>query len=140
MALFRDLLNRHGPTERQAVIRLAAAELGYQRLSEGVSSVLDKALVTAVRRWVLINYSGVLSVYQNNIAEYNRKHLKSQLLAAVSEHGRVWMEREDAIRAFSRWLGFRRAGPRIDETARSLINGLIRGGQLESSGNAIRRE
>ena len=139
MALFRDLLNRHGPTERQAVIRLAATELGYQRLSEGVSSTLDKALVTAVRRGVLINNSGALSVFQSNVAGYDMDFLKTQFLAAVSEHGRVWMEREDAIRAFSRWLGFRRTGKVIDDTARKLISRLLRGGQLESSGNAIRR-
>ena len=139
MAMFRDLLTRHCPTERQAVIRLAATGLGYQRLSEGVSSTLDNALATAVRRGVLINHSGVLSVFKSNIAGYDMEFLKTQFLAAVSEHGRVWMEREDAIRAFSRWLGFRRIGKVIDETARKLISRLLRGGHLESSGNTIRR-
>ncbi len=39
-------------------------------------------------------------------------------------------------------LGFaakRRTGSVIDETARSLINSLIRAGRLEKDGNAIRR-
>lgn len=45
-----------------------------------------------------------------------------------------------AIRLFTRHLGFRRTGPTLDETARSLINGLLREGSLEKNGpNEIRR-
>ena len=54
--------------------------------------------------------------------------------------GRHWIAREDAIRAFARWGGIGRVGPVIDETARSLINGLIREGRLEADGpERIRR-
>src|SRR6516225_2891140 len=49
-----------------------------------------------------------------------------------------WTERNEVIRGFARWLGFRRTGPFIDEAARSLINGLIRDGRLESHGSQIR--
>lgn len=65
--------------------------------------------------------------------------LKSQFLAAISEHGRVWTAREDAIRAFARWLGFRRSGSVIDETARKLINRLLRDGRLQKDGDSILR-
>ena len=50
-----------------------------------------------------------------------------------------WTERDDSIRMFARWLGYRRTGPWIDEAARSLINGLIRQDRLESDGSRIRR-
>src|SRR5260221_9331404 len=63
--------------------------------------------------------------------------LKDQFVAAMQGH--AWAERNDSIRRFSRWLGFRRTGPSIDDTARSVINGLIRDGRLESNGSQIRR-
>jgi hypothetical protein len=41
---------------------------------------------------------------------------------------------------FCRWLGFARTGPVIEDTARSLIHGLLREGRLEASGaEMIRR-
>ena len=53
--------------------------------------------------------------------------------------GRSWMERDEAIRRFAVWLGFRRASPFIDGATRSVINGLIRDGRLEARGSLIRR-
>ena len=53
--------------------------------------------------------------------------------------GRTWITREDAIRAFARWSGFSRVGDVIDQTARSLINGLIREGRLEIDGPELIR-
>lgn len=141
MALFRDLLGRHGPTERQALIRLAAEELGYQRLRDGVAHSLDSALVTAVRRGVLANDKGVMRVFLTNLPEEEGQFqfLKTQLLAAVSENGRVWMTRNEAVRAFARWFGFRRTGRVIEETAQKLIKRLLRAKKLEADGEMIRR-
>ena len=72
-----------------------------------------------------------------SIEQYEREFLKDQFLASLG--GPQWTERDEAIRGLARWLGFRRTGPSIDETARSLINGLIRQGRLESDGALIRR-
>ncbi len=58
---------------------------------------------------------------------------------AVFKEALASRKREDAIRAFARWMDFRRTGPSIDEVSRSLINGLIKGGRLESDGPSIRR-
>ena len=41
---------------------------------------------------------------------------------------------------FARWMGYARTGPVIEETARSLINGLIRENRLEADGERIRRK
>ena len=46
---------------------------------------------------------------------------------------------DNIIEPFPCWLGYRRAGPAFDEAVRSLINGLIREGRLEATGNEVRR-
>lgn len=69
----------------------------------------------------------------------DRDFVKKQFLAAISDGGRVWIERDEAAVRFARWFGFRNTGPRIKETAKSLINGLIRVGRLEYDGSCIRR-
>ncbi len=68
--------------------------------------------------------------------DYEREFQKENFLSAI---GRTWIEREDAIRLFARWLGYARTGPIIEDAARSLINGLIREGRLEKDGDRIRR-
>jgi len=45
-----------------------------------------------------------------------------------------------ALRSFARLLGFKRTGKTIDDSARSVINGLLRDGRLGSAGSQIRRE
>ena len=94
-------------------------------------------LRTAVRRGILESGNGVLKLAVASIEHYDRAHLKDQFLASLSGHR--WVDRDDAIRAFARWMGFRRTGSSIDDTARSLVNGLIREGRIESDGGMIRR-
>jgi hypothetical protein len=48
-------------------------------------------------------------------------------------------EREDAIRAATRWLGFQRVGRAIQDAFKSAINGAIRRGRLEKQGSQIRK-
>lgn len=50
------------------------------------------------------------------------------------------MEREEAPRTFILLMGFRKAGQKIQDTVRSLINGLLREDRLESDGQMIRRK
>jgi hypothetical protein len=53
---------------------------------------------------------------------------------------RQWIEREEAVREFTRWMGFSRTGPVIEDTSRSVINGLLRESRLQADGpNLIRR-
>jgi hypothetical protein len=98
---------------------------------------LDNALRTAVRRGVLANDGVGLRLEVRRIEDYRRDFLKEQFLASLE--GRAWKERADAIRGLARWLGFRRTGRVIDETLRSIINGLIRERRLETQGELIRR-
>jgi hypothetical protein len=98
---------------------------------------IEEALRAAVRRGVVERQGGSLKLLARSIDEYDRSFLKDQFLAALG--GRRWTEREDAIRNLARWLGYRRTGPTIEETGRSLINGLLREGRLESQGTQIRK-
>jgi hypothetical protein len=123
--------------ERELAIDALAHELGYQRTETRIHEELDNVLRTAVRRGILANEGGTLHLTAGTIEQYDREALKEQFLASLS--GRQWVERDDAIRAFARWMGFRRTGQVIDETARSLINGLLREGRLERNGSQIRR-
>lgn len=137
MARVRQVLGDSQARHREVAIRDVAHDLGYQRVSGQVREALDDALRTAVHRGILSNDSGMLRIATRAIDDYDRGFLKDQFLAALD--GRGWINRDDAIRGFARWLGFRRTGPSIDETARSLINGLLREGRLESQGGEIRR-
>jgi hypothetical protein len=117
-------------------LRHVAQALGYQRLGSNVREILNTDFLTAVRRGILVNESGILSLGAGDLRDYGRDSLKRDFLSAI---GRTWTEREDATRLFARWLGYARTGPIIEDTARSLINGLIREGRLEAESGRIRR-
>jgi hypothetical protein len=122
---------------RDDVISELETLAGGQRLDDQVREELDNGIRTAVRRGILENRGDGLALFTRNIGDYERGFLKDQFVAAMQ--GNAWAERNDSIRRFSRWLGFRRTGPSIDDAARSVINGLIRDGRLESNGSQIRR-
>jgi hypothetical protein len=122
---------------RDDVIAELQTLAGSQSLDAQVREELDNGIRTAVRRGILENRGDGLALFTRNIADYERGFLKDQFVAAMQGH--AWAERNDNIRRFARWLGFRRTGPSIDEAARSVINGLIRDGRLETNGSQIRR-
>ncbi|MDI4235560.1 hypothetical protein OZ411_22390 [Bradyrhizobium sp. Arg237L] len=123
--------------ERDAAIDALARELGYQRTGARVYDELDNAMRAAARRGITTSERGVIRLFARAIEDYDRDFLKEQFLASLQ--GRQWAVREEAIRSFARWMGFRRTGPAIEDAARSLINGLLREGRLESGGSEIRR-
>jgi hypothetical protein len=135
--VIRQLFNDGSARERGAAIGELGRVLGYQRISPQIRGELENAIRTSVRRGVLENRGDGLAIFVRSIDDYDRDFLKEQFLSSLS--GRRWVEREDAYRLFARWMGFRRAGKSIEEAARSLVNGLIRDGRLESEGTRIRR-
>jgi len=70
------------------------------------------------------------------ISDYSRDELISALLKGL---GKKWWTRDDAIRAASHRLGFRRTGSQIGDAFKSAITGAIRRGFLEYDGNRVRR-
>ena len=133
----RQMFSDGQERDRESAIDALARELGYQRTGPRIREELDNALRIAVRRGVLENERGTLRLLVRSVENYERDFLKEQFLASLSSRG--WVERDEAIRGFARWMGFRRTGPAIEETTRSLINGLIREGRLESDSGQIRR-
>ena len=140
MAAIRDLLD--GPEgavgiDREEAIRRLAKELGFKRVGSRIKEVLHGDLIAGARRQILETVGGRVRRLTRSIADYDREFLKEQFVASLE--GKAWWERDDAIRDFARWLGFRRTGSAIEDTARSLINGLIRTGRLEAEGTQIRK-
>ena len=139
-AAIRQHLSNSQTRSRDDAITTLARALGYQRTGSIIREALDKAIRTAVRRGILKNEGGGLSLRYRTLEQHvedDRDGLKTQFLAALD--GRAWIDREDAVVAFTRWMGFRRTGSKIEEVAASLINGLLREGRLEKDGNQIRR-
>lgn len=123
--------------DRESAIAGLASEFGFERVGSRIRETFDNGLRTAVRRGVLANTNEGLQLESRSVEDHDRTFLKQQFLASLE--GRGWREREDAARRFARWLGFRRTGPTISDSVRSLVNGLIREGRLEDEGSLIRR-
>lgn len=136
LCVIRQVFNDGQARDRETAIREVALTLGYQRVGKRIREVLHLDLLTAVRRGILANEGGQLTLSVRDVRDATRDSLKEDFESAM---GRGWIERDEAIRQFARWLGFARTGPVIEETARSLINGLIREDRLEADGDRIRR-
>jgi AIPR protein len=98
---------------------------------------LESVVRTGLRRNILESRNGGLAVATRSIIDYRQDFLKEQFVAAMP--GRSWIERDESVRKFAIWLGFRRASSFIDGATRSVISGLIRDGRLEARGSLIRR-
>ncbi|MEO7369025.1 MAG: hypothetical protein ABIZ36_13800 [Gemmatimonadaceae bacterium] len=136
LVVIRHLFSDGVARIRARAIPAIARSLGYGRTGARIHNVLNRDIMTAVRRGILVNEGGQLSVNCRSIEHYEREFLKQQLLAAL---GRTWIPRADAPRLLARWLGFARTGGVIERTTRSLINGLIRTGRVEADAERIRR-
>ncbi len=123
--------------DRTNAIRDLARALGFARVGDLIRAKCDGMIRTAVRRDILANDAEGIRISTRKISSYDRDFLKVQFLASLE--GRRWCDRDESIRNFVRWLGFRRTGHDLEKTALSLINGLIREGRLESSDDSIRR-
>ena len=134
--VIRQVFSEGPPRERDAAIRDVARAVGYRRTGARIHAILHTDLLTAVRRGILENTGGALRLLARSITDFDRDFLKQQFLAAI---GRPWIDRDTATRDFCRWLGFARTGPLIEDTARSLIHGLLREGRLEASGAELIR-
>jgi hypothetical protein len=134
------VLRRALPTadrySRDEFIRAVTRELGFDRAGSRIREAIESTLPTAARRHILWYSGDEVWIGNRTITDYSRDELKEYFLAAV---GRNWLERPEAIRAATRYLGFSRTGPTIEDTWKSIINRLIRSGDLESDESAIRR-
>ena len=132
----RQMFSEGLELSRDLAFKKIAKELGYDRVCSKIEETLNSDIRTAVKRGILENERGTLKILCKTIEGYEKEFLKDQFLASI---GRSWVEREEAVRAFARFMGFRRAGEKIQDTVRSLVNGLLREDRLESDGQMIRR-
>ena len=137
LCTIRKVFGDGAERDRDTALRDIAYALGYQRLGTRIREELSADFMAAVRRGIVVNERGDYRLGFRSFAEYPRDTLKEAFESAI---GRAWVTREDVIRAFARRTGFARVGEVIDQTARSLINGLIREGRVEADGpDLIRR-
>jgi type I restriction enzyme, S subunit len=136
MVAIRRVFSEGGSREREDALREVAHTLGFKRLGARVETLISNEFSTAVRRGILVKDEAGYRLGFRSYTECTRDSLKNDFESAM---GRDWISREEAIRAFARWSGFARVGEVIDETARSLINGLIREGRIEADGTEFIR-
>lgn len=108
----------------------------FQRVGSRIAQAIDSSFITAAKRGVIQNNRAFLSRLSRSIGDYSRDELIDTLLSVM---GAVWWEREEAIRAASRHLGFKRTGSLIRDAFKSAINGAIRRGLIERDGQSIRK-
>ena len=137
LAVLRDLY-REDPTpcDREELLQLLRVQLGFGSLGKRIRKILTGNLLAAVRRGVIECVDGKYHLRCRSIADYDRDFLKDMFLKAID---RSWQTRDAAMIDAARYLGFCRTGRNIQSAFRSIINGLIREGRLEASGQAIRR-
>jgi hypothetical protein len=133
----RQLFNDGTVRNRDSAIGDLAGQVGFARVGSRIRESLDNVVRTAMRRGILENNGSGFRIHARSLEQYDRSFLKEQFLASL--RGKAWTERDDAVQGFARWMGFRRTGSTFADTARSLINGLIREERLESDGSRIRR-
>jgi hypothetical protein len=124
-------------TREELSTRLLEA-LGYSASESNGHEDVENIIRACIRRCILEEGGGGYALVGRTVADYSRDDLKDQFLASLNGSG--WMERNECIPRFARWLGFRRTGPNIEDAARSAINGLIRSERLEKMGSQIRRK
>lgn len=140
MCAIRDLFESSEAREgidRESAIRAVARALGFARTGKDTRDAINSFLTAAARRGIVETRAGRPYLVARSIGEYDRNLLKDQFLASLG--GYAWTDRDEAIRAFVRWMGYARTGPAINELARSLINGLLRERRLESADGAVRK-
>lgn len=136
LAIIRDVVKTADPMPREDVIKDIATHLGAERVGARIREFIDGILNTASRRYIIETRDGGLVASARSIDDYHRDFLKTALKAVI---GRTWTDEDEAIRAATRYLGFRRTGPKIERAFKSAINGLLRQDELERNGHALRR-
>jgi hypothetical protein len=104
----RQVLGDGEERERGALVDALIQQLGHPKGRNRFREAIERALGVAIARGIIANESGALRLSARQIHQYERNLLKEQFLASLS--GKPWIERDDAIRAFARWMGFAAPG------------------------------
>ncbi len=137
MCAIRATLSREGASTRSDLIRAVGRELGYARIGPRINEAVDAAIRVAVRRGIAQNTGAHLELLVRDIDEYDRNHLKGQLVAALRAQG-GWGDKAAVPQLMARWMGFGRTGKNIVAAADSLLRSLVRTGVVEADSGQIR--
>lgn len=136
LGVIREVFAGGARMDAGEAIRAIARRLGYARAGARIHERLKNTLRVAVTRGILLNGQGEYRLDRGGIGDYTQDECVAALMAAMP---RGWTEREDAIRAAARHLGFRRTGSAIHDAFKSAINGAIRRGLLEYDRGKVRK-
>jgi hypothetical protein len=135
LPVIRDVVTGSAALDREEAIHEIARRLGAERVGSRIRALIESALNTASRRSIVYSDQRGIRPLCRSIEEYKRDDLKNVLRAVI---GRTWTDEADAIRAASRYLGFRRTGSQIERAFRSAISGGLRQSVLERDGRMLR--
>ena len=76
LCIIRRLFGDSHPRDRDTAMRDLAAALGYRRVGPRIREVLHTDLLTAVRRGILQNQNGQLSLLERDVRGYQWDFLK----------------------------------------------------------------
>ena len=136
LQVFRQICTK-GMTHKKDLMTQVARMDGYQRVGTQIKRKLENYLLTAVKRGILERDGEYYSVLSTKLEGYDRDHLKKMFLASMNK---AWLDREDAIREFTRYMGYSRTTEGMMETGRSLIHGLLLEKRLEKDGPDLIRK
>lgn len=136
MVAIRKVFAANGALNADTAAQTVARALGFARAGARINEAVRSNLAVAVRRRILSSERGEYALCHGAIGDYKRDELIDALLGVM---GRGWTERDEAIRAAARWLGFQRAGRAIQDAFKSAINGAIRRGRLKYEGSRIKK-
>jgi hypothetical protein len=136
MVAIRKAFTSHGALSADDAVRSIARLLGFARTGARIDETIRNNLAVAVRRRIIFNERGEYALCCRKIGDYRRDELNDALLGAM---GRGWTERDEAIRAAARWLGYHRTGSAIVDAFKSVINGAIRRGLMGYDDALIRK-
>jgi hypothetical protein len=131
----RDVVSGSDPLPRDEAVHEIATRLGAERVGSRVRELIESALNTASRRLIIETVAGGLVPRHRTIDDYERDFLKTALKNVI---GRTWTDEDEAIRAATRWLGFRRTGHKIEQAFKSAIRGALQQGLLERDRHSLR--
>mgnify|MGYP006910913850 FL=1 len=136
MCALRAVLARTGAAglSRPDLVRQTARELGYARTSARIAAEIESAIRRAIKRGITTNERGTLRLVARTIDGYDRASLKPYLLSCLTK---VWCNKADVLLRFTRGLGFARTGQKIEALVWSLVAGLRRAKEIETSGRGV---
>jgi len=137
MMSFRQVARDNTTLDRETLIKRAAYNLGFGRVSAAMEERLRNHLRAAIRRKIIEADGDTVWLATPTMADYDRETLAKTVDSVMRKD--TWYEYDDVVRAIAQHLGFERLLEVVAEPVRKTINYLIRQSILQKSGTSICR-